>query len=139
MYLKSGSHFPKKIGFISFNESHLKMIKDAFYFIFNALFVFKIFKFVSWLFGYVEKNGVIRKIRLISKFMGSQPSSQAFTIHVKATRQCNLVSQLNITRDKSHAENEEGRVVPHLFLFIKKASWEVKASSRSQHVSWNIF
>ena len=49
------------------------MIKDAFYFIFNVLFVFKIFKFVSWLFGYVEKNGVIRKIRLISKFMVSQP------------------------------------------------------------------
>ena len=34
----------------------LKMMKNAFYFILKALFVFKIFKFLSWLFGPVEKT-----------------------------------------------------------------------------------
>ena len=34
----------------------LKMIKIAFYFILKALFPLKIFKFLSWLFGLVEKR-----------------------------------------------------------------------------------
>ena len=34
----------------------LKMMKNAFYFILKALFVFKIFKFLSWHFGLVEKT-----------------------------------------------------------------------------------
>ena len=29
---------------------------------------------------------------------------------------------------KTHAENEAGRLVPDLFVFFKKASYEVKAS-----------
>ena len=32
------------------------MMKNAFYFILKALFVIKIFKFLSWLFGHVEKR-----------------------------------------------------------------------------------
>ena len=48
------------------------MMKNAFYFILKALFVLKIFKTSpSRLFGHV-KNGSIRKIRLVLKFM-SQP------------------------------------------------------------------
>ena len=31
------------------------MMKNAFYFTVKALFVLKIFKFLSWLFGHVEK------------------------------------------------------------------------------------
>ena len=54
--LKSDSHLPKKICFICFNESLLKMVKNAFYFVLKALFVLKIFKFLSWLFGHVEKT-----------------------------------------------------------------------------------
>ena len=42
--LKSGSHPPKKISFICFNDSPSKMIKNAFYFNLKALFVLKIFK-----------------------------------------------------------------------------------------------
>ena len=42
--------------FICFNESPLKMIKNTFYFIFSkALFVFKIFKFLSCLSSLVDK------------------------------------------------------------------------------------
>ena len=43
-YLKSDCHLHKKI--ILFNESHLKMMKNDFYFILKVLFVHKIFKFL---------------------------------------------------------------------------------------------
>ena len=36
-------------------ESSLKMMKNAFYFTWKALFVLKIFKFLSWLFVHVTK------------------------------------------------------------------------------------
>ena len=66
------------------------MMKNAFYFILKALFVPKIFKFLSWLFGHVEKTTwfeqshkkqqailflvtMIWNLKLISKFMTSQP------------------------------------------------------------------
>ena len=38
---------------------------------------------------------------------------------------------------KNHAENEIGAEVPDLFLFFKKALYEVKASGLQ--VSFNIF
>ena len=49
------------------------VIKNAFYFTLKAAFVPKTIKFLSWLFSHVEKNGLIRKIRLNLKFMTSQP------------------------------------------------------------------
>ena len=52
-------------------ERPFKMMKNTFYFTLKGLFIPKIFKFLSWLFGHVEKNG-FREIRLISKFMTSQ-------------------------------------------------------------------
>ena len=45
----------KKNCFICFNDSLSKMMKNAFHFILKALFILKIFKFLSWLFGHVEK------------------------------------------------------------------------------------
>ena len=71
--LKSDPHLPKEFCFISFIESPLKMMKNAFYFILKTLLVLKIFKFLSWLFWSCWKNSLIRKIRLISKFIKSQP------------------------------------------------------------------
>ena len=53
------------------------MMNNAFYFILTALFVLKIFKFWS-----CKKNGLIRKIRLTSKFMKSQPGLQTIAIHI---------------------------------------------------------
>ena len=38
------------------NESPLKMMKNAFYLTLTALFILNIFKFLSWLFGHVEKR-----------------------------------------------------------------------------------
>ena len=45
--LKLDSHLPTKTCFICFNESPLKFMKAAFYFILKAFFVLKIFKFLS--------------------------------------------------------------------------------------------
>ena len=59
--LKSNSHLPKKI-FICFNESPLKMMKNAFYFIVKALFVLETFKFLSWLLGHVEKTAYLERL-----------------------------------------------------------------------------
>ena len=54
--LKSDSHLPKKVFIICLNDSPSKMMKKYFYFILKALFVLKIFKFLSWLFSHVEKT-----------------------------------------------------------------------------------
>ena len=96
--LKVGLSPSKKNCFIYLNESPLKMMKNAFYFILKALFILTIFKFLSWLWS-CRENGLIRKIRLISNFMTSQSGYQTMTIHilpisheVKVTRQWNMVS-----------------------------------------------
>ena len=61
----------KKVCFICLHESPLNMTKNAFYFILKALFVLDIYIFV-WTFWSFRKNGMIRKIRLILKFMTSK-------------------------------------------------------------------
>ena len=59
----------------------------------------------------------------------------------KVTRQGNLVSQENITREiflsKDHEQNEAGRLDPDLFWFSKRALYEVKASGLQ--LSFNIY
>ena len=52
--IKVDSHLPKKITFC-INWNPFKKDKNAFYFILKALFVLKIFKFLSWFFGHLEK------------------------------------------------------------------------------------
>ena len=47
-HLKSGSRLPKKNCFIYFSEM-------LFHFTSKAFFVLKLFNFLSWLFGHVEK------------------------------------------------------------------------------------
>ena len=54
--LKLGSHLPKKFCFICFIEIPLKMMKNVFYFILEALLVLNMFKFLSWFFGHIEKT-----------------------------------------------------------------------------------
>ena len=53
--LKSESHLPKKLFYLA-QWKPFKMMKNAFYFISIALFVLKIFKFLSWLFGHAEET-----------------------------------------------------------------------------------
>ena len=59
--LKSDSCLPNKIPFICLNESPLKMMKNAFYFILKTLFVLEIFKFLSWLFNHAEKTAWLER------------------------------------------------------------------------------
>ena len=54
--IKGGPSTSKKITVIFFNERPLKIVKNAFHFILKAFFVLKIFKFLPWLSGYLEKT-----------------------------------------------------------------------------------
>ena len=54
--LKVGLSPSKKFFYLLPWKPFLKKIKNRFYFILKALFVLKIFKFLSWLFGHVEKT-----------------------------------------------------------------------------------
>ena len=55
-FLRVGLSPSKKNCVIGLIESPLKLKKNAFYFILGALFVLKIFKFLSQLFGHVGKT-----------------------------------------------------------------------------------
>ena len=57
-------------------------MKNAFYFILKAVFVLKIIKFLSSLFGHIEKTAWLEKIRLISKFIMSQLGKQRIIIYI---------------------------------------------------------
>ena len=69
--LKSDSYLTNKC-FIYFNESPLKMIKNTFDFMLKAFFVFKIFEFFLLILWSSIRNSLIRKIRLILKFLTTQ-------------------------------------------------------------------
>ena len=58
---KAGLSPSKKIFIICCNDSPSKMMKNAFYLILKALFVVKIFKFLSWLFYHVEKTAWLER------------------------------------------------------------------------------
>ena len=74
-----------------------------------------------------RKNGLIRKIRLTSKFMTSQPGLQTIAIHILPNISQSKGNQtmkfgqfieykkINIFF-KNYAENEAGRLVQDLFL-----------------------
>ena len=49
----------QKTFFIYFNKSSLKIMKNTFYFIWKALFVIKIFKFVLDSFGHMAKQELV--------------------------------------------------------------------------------
>ena len=61
--IKVGLLSSKKIYFICFNESSLKLMKNDFYFIFKALFVLKISKFLSKPFGHMEKTVFLNLVK----------------------------------------------------------------------------
>ena len=68
--LKSQSHLPKKL-FYLLKWKSFRYDENVLFFILKALFVFKIFKFLPWLFGHLEKTTWLERI-LISKIMASQ-------------------------------------------------------------------
>ena len=92
-------------------------MKNAFYFTLKALFVLKIFKVHFCLdFLVMLKNGLIRKIRLISR-MTSQPGKQIIAVHIlsnisRSKGQLNLISRQVKNRPKNMME----KLFPNSFL-----------------------
>ena len=78
-----------------------------------------------------RKNDLIRKTRLISKFMTAQ---HTIIIHVE---QYLAKRSLPVIREKFSFKNHAERLVPDYFLFFKKALYEVKATDLQ--LSFNIF
>ena len=60
-HFKVGISACKNICVISFTKSTLKMIKNALYFVLEALFLLKIFKFLSQHFGHLEKTARLKR------------------------------------------------------------------------------
>ena len=78
------------------------MMKNAFYFILEALFVLEMFKFyLDFLVNY--KYGLVRKIRLFSNFMMSQPRKQTIVIHILP----------NISRSKGSQAMKLGQLIEY--------------------------
>ena len=104
-------------------------MKRPFCFIIKALFVVELFKLLSRLFFWSRrKNGLIRIIRLISKFMASQTGQQTIEIHIllnitqikdNKTIKFGQYNKGNIFLQKS-CRYEAGKLVPRPFLFFKK-------------------
>ena len=115
--IKVGLSPSEKTCLICFNESPLKIMENTFCFILKALFVFKIFKFLPWRFGHVEKS-FIRKIRLISTFIASQPGQQTITIRILP----------NISRSKGNQTMIFGQI--NIFLQKSCRRWARESSSR---------
>ena len=87
------------------------MMKNDFYFTFKALFVLKIFKILS-LFLAMYKKGLIRKIRLISIFMTSQPGIPTIAVHILP----------NISRSKANQTLKFGQFIEYNMrkIFLEK-------------------
>ena len=73
----------------------------------------------------IEKNGLIGKTRLNSKFMISQHGKDNQTMKFGHLIEYNKV---NIFLQNSCRKSREGRQVPDLFLICKKALYETKAN-----------
>ena len=81
----------KKICVLCLIESPLKMIKNVFYFILKALFVLKIFKFLSWLFGHVGKTAWLERQGWL------QNRRNLVNKHLQYTY-CPISQEVNVTR-----------------------------------------
>ena len=97
------------------NFGHWKPFKNyekSFYFTSKALFVLKILKFLSWLFGHVAKQ-LDKKIKLISNFMMSQPDHQTIILHILP----------NISRSKGNQTMKFGQLIEYNMrnIFLEKS------------------
>ena len=135
----------KKVSFITHNESPLKR-KNAPYLIVKVLFIHRIFKFLSWLFGRVGKR-LDKKAKVKVKFydvttwLTNNYNTDIAQISRSKNNQTIKFNQL-IKRKKNFSSKitqkiGSGRLVADPFLLFEKASYEVKAGG--VHLSFNIF
>ena len=77
---KVGISFSKKVGFIYFNRRPLKMMKNAFYFLIKDLFRSQDILIFVPTFLVIQGISLVRKLRLISKFVTLQTGQQLITV-----------------------------------------------------------
>ena len=92
-------------------------MKNVFCFILKAPFVFVLTVLVTY------ENGLIKKLRLISKFITLSTAKQIITIPIWANISRSKANQTmkNIFLFKNHAQNEARRTPPNLFFSKKKS------------------
>ena len=113
---KVGLSPSKKVGFICFNESLLKMMNNAFYFILKALLVTKL-TFCLDFYGHAWKRQ-----RYISKFMTSQTETQTVTI--------NILPDISKTLSISKFDQFIEYYVRNIFLQKSCREWGRESSSK---------
>ena len=126
-------------------ESPLKMMKNAFYFILKALFVLRIFKFLSWLFGHVGKTAWLeRQDEFQNSWRYNLFNKQLqYTIHISGSRdnQTMKLGQLigynkaNIFLQKSWTTRGTETSSRPLFVFSKSL---IKIKSK-RSVTWFLY
>ena len=108
----------KKICVFCFIDRPSKMMKNAFYFILKVLLFSRYFVFVTTFLS-CRRNSLIRKIRLTSKLLTSQPGLQTIPIHIlpntsqsKGNQTMKLDQLIEHTKTmfffKNYSENEAG-------------------------------
>ena len=100
--LKSDSHLPKKMFYFR-QRKPFKSDQKCFLFHLESSFCSQDVSIFVMTFWSGRKSGLIRKIRLISKFMTSQPGQQTITIHKSP----------NISQSKGNRTMEFGRVIEY--------------------------
>ena len=105
-------------------------MKDAFYLILKTLIVLKIFECLPWLFVYVEKKGVIRKIRLFSKFTTSQSTITIYILSDISWSKGKQTMKFGQVIDHNK-KSTVGRTAPYLVLLFDKVLYKVKANGLS--------
>ena len=121
---KFGLSPSKNLCVICLIESHLKMMKNVFFFSLKSFFCSQDINFFVTTFWLCRKNSLIRKIRLTSKFMMSQPGLKAIPIQILP----------NISQSKGSKTMKFGQLIEHskrnIFLLKLRGKWESANSSR---------
>ena len=121
-FLKVGLSPYKKNCVICLSENSLKMMKNGFCFI--KFFLFSRYLSFCQDFSSCRKNGLIRQIRLTSKFMTSRPGLQTNAIHILS----------NISQSKGSQTMKFGQSIKYnkrnTFLRIVCTKWGKETSSR---------
>ena len=123
--LKVGLSPSKTICFICFDESLLKLVKNAFYFNWKAFSVLKMFQFLCWLLSSYRKNNLIRNVRLISIFWRH--------------RLCNKELQYtfsNISRSKGNQKMKFSQLIKYNVtnIFLRKSCRKLGSETSSRPI-----
>ena len=114
---------------LSATESSLKTVRNAFYYTWKALFVLKIIKFLSWLFGRIEK-WLDSKDNVNFKFYGFTTLKQIIAIQIlpnilringNQTMQFGQLVEHNMRNIslESHTQNVVEKLFPDPFLIYQ--------------------